>query len=946
MSEPLSSLIRPDHGPSLPALDRFAPPPPLNLVVAEIESRSNPGDVVVDLHGRGGWIARAAVSRLRRAYAHESTALTRLVAEVVLRPPDLRHFDAAVNALGAQPRGEVGLRQALNELFASQCSTCGRSVVVDEFVWDGEADAPFRKIYRCVVCRDQVGGPESRSVPTDVADADRARALSTDGAARSALAERFPVLPAHQGLTDEILDLWTARALTAIEGILARIEQDLRAAPIEAALRLALLHALLPTSRLSSYPGRVAALRIVGGHVRAPGDRQWRERNPWLAFEDGCRVVRGFIQRLEAAAGGPISARLGDDPALLADGSINVVLRRGHADRGFADTASPFADSATPLPLRGPAPRPSASRARVRLVLSQPPVRWSTESLSFAFVTTAITLGRDAAAALPLEPLIGQPPGPEWGSHAAALRRSLTSVTNILAPDARVVVLLEPGGPEGLVAGALGGVEAGYRLTSAMLAEEGDAIGGTLEFVPPGGATPGRPRTRGNVPLDALPPEPEPAIFRLADVEQAVTEIAVEVLRARGEPARSERLLGEVLVGLDRTGDLRRLTGTRTFSESEARGERALDALGYMAAGSYLLGGSDIEQPEVDGIELQPPAVEPAGAELTEATTPTEEGAKGSSSEPSSTSGRRRADRASGEGHRPSDHVSMLLELIEGELRRPDQGRLEEIDGRWWLKDERDIAAAALPLSDRVEWAVFSLLSTAGGLTEAAFFDRVATMFRGHDTPDEALVRACLDSYRSRASTPDLLRTNDELQARHLDHTELIGQLVEYGHRLGLRCWVSKSEQKRVYNGLPLIAQLSDVEQRAYLPLISRGPLEALEQTDVIWYLRNKATFLIEVEWTAMLGEPLLKRGARIQDEPTLVRFLVVLPERVELVRFKLERSPLLRRALERGNWHILKADHLRALVAQEGADLDRMAPYLGLDPEVERGGEQLPLFE
>jgi hypothetical protein len=109
---------------------------------------------------------------------------------------------------------------------------------------------------------------------------------------------------------------------------------------------------------------------------------------------------------------------------------------------------------------------------------------------------------------------------------------------------------------------------------------------------------------------------------------------------------------------------------------------------------------------------------------------------------------------------------------------------------------------------------------------------------------------------------------------------------------------------------------------------------------DVIWYLRNRATFLFEIEWTAMLGNVLLKRGPRIPDDEQLVRFLVVLPERVELVRFKLERSPLLRRELEAHNWHILKADHLRALVAREGADLDRLAPYLGLDPEIERQGE------
>ena len=54
MPETLSSLIRPEQGPLLPTFERLAPPPPLNLVAAEIEARSRPGDVVVDLFGRGG----------------------------------------------------------------------------------------------------------------------------------------------------------------------------------------------------------------------------------------------------------------------------------------------------------------------------------------------------------------------------------------------------------------------------------------------------------------------------------------------------------------------------------------------------------------------------------------------------------------------------------------------------------------------------------------------------------------------------------------------------------------------------------------------------------------------------------------------------------------------------------------------------------------------------
>ena len=78
----------------------------------------------------------------------------------------------------------------------------------------------------------------------------------------------------------------------------------------------------------------------------------------------------------------------------------------------------------------------------------------------------------------------------------------------------------------------------------------------------------------------------------------------------------------------------------------------------------------------------------------------------------------------------------------------PNQRRLVEIEpGRWWLADRGDRDAAAAPLADRVEWAVFSLLSTSGPLSEVAFYERMATMFSGHDLPDETLVHACLGEH-------------------------------------------------------------------------------------------------------------------------------------------------------------------------------------------------------
>ena len=102
-----------------------------------------------------------------------------------------------------------------------------------------------------------------------------------------------------------------------------------------------------------------------------------------------------------------------------------------------------------------------------------------------------------------------------------------------------------------------------------------------------------------------------------------------------------------------------------------------------------------------------------------------------------------------------------------------------------------------MPLADRVEWAVFSLLSTAGPISETAFYERIASLFTGHDLPDEGLVRACLDSYRSLASTPDGLITADDLLRRSQEHTDLLARITDAGHHLGMRVWIGRREQSR-----------------------------------------------------------------------------------------------------------------------------------------------------
>jgi len=695
-----------------------------------------------------------------------------------------------------------------------------------------------------------------------------------------------------------------------LAAIIERIETDLRAAPVLAALRLAFLHSVLPSSRLTTSAGRTATLRIAGGHVKLPGAEQWREKNPWLAFEESVRLVRGFVQRLDSGAYGPVHARLGEDLRSLGEGTATAIVGLSSPSGLRAITAD------TSIEGRGTPP------PRIRLVLGQPPPRPDLERLGATYHATAWVLGREAASLLSIDALAGTSLRGPWSWQGAALGRALEAVAPAIARDGRAVQLVDAGA-EAVAAAALGGVGAGYRLVSALLGDPNGDGHGVVELLPPGARMPPGARTRANVLLEPLPggagdpdvvrgrrlfaaPERfESRSFSAVEAARTVTEVAVEMLRARGEPARYERLLGEILVGLDRAGQLRRLAGDATSNEAD--------------------------EPE------DPPAIQRAAP-------PADREHAAGSREPSLTTA---ADAVPAAGIQApaGDPVERLLRLIRDEMSRSTQTRLVELEpGRWWLADRADREAAAPPLADRVEWAVFSLLSTAGPLPEAAFYDRIAALFVGHDLPDEALVQACLDSYRTPASTADLLTTSDDLLRRSQEHTELLAALADGGHRMGMRVWLSSEQIGRRLGSGVLGDVLDERERHAYLGGISRSTDE-LAEVDCVWYVRGKLAFLFEVEWTAMIGDPLLRKHARIAADDRLVRFLVIPPERTELVRYKLARSPLLRAALDEGSWHILKSTHLRRFLAADVPDLVDLEPFMGLDPAIERSSEQLPLF-
>ena len=207
----------------------------------------------------------------------------------------------------------------------------------------------------------------------------------------------------------------------------------------------------------------------------------------------------------------------------------------------------------------------------------------------------------------------------------------------------------------------------------------------------------------------------------------------------------------------------------------------------------------------------------------------------------------------------------------------------------------------------------------------------------GHDLPDEALVAACLASYRSLASTSDRIVTSDDLLRRSHEHSEIVADLVDTGHRLGMRAWIASRDADPAGPRPPA---------RDWLDESSAGPpgRSGARMTwtgSMSWQVRGRASFCSRSSGPPCSRPP--SAGAPSSRPADIVRFLVIVPERTELVRYKLGAR---RSAGRPRGGQLASSRRTTCAFAARGVSLGELEPYLGLDPAVERqGSEQMPLF-
>jgi hypothetical protein len=963
----LDHIVLPRRLPGLALLERYFPAPADNVLDAELAAFAQPGDTVLDPWAGTGWTARRAVANGMRAVAADPSPFAQLAAQAFLLAPDPAALDAAFHQLETSRRVDVPLRQHIEELYATHCSACRRPVLGEQFIWPHDGTSAGRKVYRCPACDISVGGPEERVAPMDETDLAKL-GIETAGARRTAAVPVDPtdveddLPPAPVGLTgslavpvDPLPPLGEGgeppppgpRRGDAGAGPAAN---DSEPAPEPPGITVEPSGGEPASPRYHSTVHPDPVPRGAATEVReGPHVQQLRDRFPVL---DGRRdlvdeliglytprnlyALQAIASKIESELHDPgLSAvfRLALAACLLPASRLNgypgrvasLRIAAGHvrqpASRHQREVnvwrlfESSYRDVRTAVAALGRERRSvrfasdlgdlgGMSAANVLWVRSRPavigqylpaesvdfvlgalPPPANADELSFEYLATAWLMGREAAETLRLEPLFGSGSARPEAAEAPALRHTLASVASALRPGGRFSVLVEGDDPDRMLATALAAAAAGLEVDAVLHRESqrsGDGIALHLR----------KPAAEDRL-REAVAPSPlrlgaEQGRLTYPELAGAVNEAVGRLLRDRGEPAGLTRLLAAVVLELQRTGLLRRLAETRGGLEPEGETASTPESPGEVAAGA--------------------PGV-------TEAT-----------------------DSAGGA-------AGLLSRFLREELWRDDHPALVRLGEPerpvWWLREPQ---LAEQPLADRVEWATFSILSTAGRLDEAGFLDRIYRHFPGLAAPDEELVRACLAAY-ARVGERGQLRTEDDLAGRFEDHTRVLGDLVAYGHRLGLRAWVSRREQEHRIAGGTLGDRLSEEERRVYLPLVAHGPGEALGAVDALWYVRGRLVFLFEVEWTAMLGTAVLDRGRQIPPADQQARFLVIPAERTELVRLKLERSPWLRGEIERQNWHFLKWQHLATLMAREGASLDWLEPILGLDPLIERGGQQLTMF-
>jgi hypothetical protein len=200
--------------------------------------------------------------------------IARFLLEMTAHPPSEAELQAVLAELAASSKGDERMEPHIRGLYTTTCSQCAQPVMVEAFLWEKGAAAPFARIYSCSNCG------ANGEFPTLAADAEKAHHFASGGLHRARALERIASADDPDRIhAEEALSVYLPRAVYALFTLINKLDGLNLPQARRDMLAALLLTACDQANTLWQHPPRRERPR----QLTIPP--KFRENNIWLALE-------------------------------------------------------------------------------------------------------------------------------------------------------------------------------------------------------------------------------------------------------------------------------------------------------------------------------------------------------------------------------------------------------------------------------------------------------------------------------------------------------------------------------------------------------------------------------------------------------------------------------------------------------------------------------------
>ncbi len=231
----------------------------------------------------------------------------------------------------------------------------------------------------------------------------------------------------------------------------------------------------------------------------------------------------------------------------------------------------------------------------------------------------------------------------------------------------------------------------------------------------------------------------------------------------------------------------------------------------------------------------------------------------------------------------PNEYQDELLRILktetgEGKIFLRIENKKNKSGDYWWFNNPSNyISYPDLPLQDRVEQTIISILRRKISVRLDDVLGELFKMFPNGLTPDPRSIRHILEKYAYKSSNNWKIKPTTIVTVTK--HTEYLEKLIKIGLRAGFKIYVGKREQPETCaDGVTLKAKSTFINlsfiHSNYQPI----QLKRIEMIDLIWLNNeNKVVSIFEVENSTDFISA-IQRASNIQKD--ISKFMIIPDDR------------------------------------------------------------------